>query len=105
LSPNARLHWAQKAGAVKAARQTAWALLRQASGPHGRNWTGAKLNVTFCPPDKRRRDLDNCIASFKSSNDGLADGLGIDDSRFVSTYQLGEPVKGGAVLVTVRGIE
>ena len=58
--------------------------------------------MTFCPPDHRRRDLDNIIASMKAANDGIADALGIDDSRFISTYSMGSPVKGWAVLVTVR---
>lgn len=103
LSPNARLHWARKAKLTKAARKDAWvstlAVRRRlpalADGP-------VSLEVVFCPPDYRRRDRDNLIASMKAANDGIADALGVDDSRFVSTYSMGTPVKGGAVLVTVR---
>jgi crossover junction endodeoxyribonuclease RusA len=105
LSPNARLHWAQKAGAVKSARQTTWALVRAAMGPQRPGWTAAKLDVTFCPPDNRRRDRDNMVASLKSANDGIADAIGVDDHKFITTYQMGSPVKGGAVIVTIRGIE
>lgn len=103
LSPNARIHWARKAKAVKLARQAAWVAVLEhraaarAIGAQGR----AVLNIEFCPPDKRRRDLDNLIASSKALNDGIADALGIDDSQFVLTYRMGRPVKGGAVRVMV----
>jgi crossover junction endodeoxyribonuclease RusA len=102
LSPNARVHWRQKAAAAKTNRHAAWAITREAVGPSKPGWIGAQLSVTFCPPDRRRIDTDNCIARAKSSFDGIADALGVDDSRFVSTYCIGEPVKGGAVFVTVR---
>jgi len=35
------------------------------------------------PPDRRARDDDNIIASFKAGRDGLALALGIDDKRVV----------------------
>lgn len=104
LSPNARVHWSRKSRLVKLARQAAWGAVLEARGrtPAIR---GERLHLTwtFCPPDRRRRDADNIIASLKASADGIADALHFDDSKFVSTYQFGEPVKGGAVLVTVRG--
>jgi crossover junction endodeoxyribonuclease RusA len=62
----------------------------------------ANIAIEFCPPDYRRRDRDNLIASMKAATDGLADALGIDDSKFITSYRMGQPVKGGAVLVTVR---
>jgi crossover junction endodeoxyribonuclease RusA len=64
-------------------------------------WT-PKITITFYPPDKRRRDLDNAIASFKSAQDGIADALGIDDSKWVPFYRWGEVVKGGRVLVELN---
>jgi crossover junction endodeoxyribonuclease RusA len=57
--------------------------------------------MTFCPPDKRRRDRDNLIASMKAATDGIADALGTDDSKFIVTYAMGSPVKGGSVEVTI----
>jgi crossover junction endodeoxyribonuclease RusA len=57
--------------------------------------------VTFQPPDKRRRDRDNLQASLKAHFDGIADALGVNDSLFVPTYAIGEPVKGGAVRVEI----
>jgi crossover junction endodeoxyribonuclease RusA len=101
LSPNARLHWARKARAVKSARSSSAWLVREAfRRPPG--WTMANIAIEFCPPDYRRRDRDNLIASMKAATDGLADALGIDDSKFITSYRMGQPVKGGAVLVTVR---
>lgn len=41
------------------------------------------LQLRFDAPNLFRRDLDNAIASMKAAIDGLADGLGIDDSQFV----------------------
>ena len=37
---------------------------------------------TFFPPDRRARDEDNLIASLKSSLDGIAQALRIDDKCF-----------------------
>jgi crossover junction endodeoxyribonuclease RusA len=103
LSPNARVHWAKKAAATKAARTEATWLIRARGKQRGWSAGAAYVTMVFCPPDHRRRDLDNLIASMKASNDGIADALGVDDSRFISTYSMGQPVKGGAVFVTIRG--
>ena len=40
------------------------------------------LSITFEQPDKRHRDRDNLLAALKPSLDGVADAMGIDDSRF-----------------------
>jgi crossover junction endodeoxyribonuclease RusA len=47
-------------------------------------------------------DGDNAQSACKAFRDGIADALGIDDSKFTTTYSISEPVKGGAVIVTVR---
>lgn len=101
LSPNARGHWATRSREAKKYRMTCHLLTRQygAVAPAG----PVMLSLEFCPPDARRRDDDNCLAAFKSGRDGVADALGIDDSRFVTTFQMGEPVKGGAVKVRIEG--
>jgi crossover junction endodeoxyribonuclease RusA len=100
LSPNARAHWATKSRAAKAYRAACFLLCRQAAlaVPAGR----ALLSLEFIPPDRRRRDDDNCIAAFKSGRDGVAEALGIDDSRFVTQLQISaETIKGGAVRVRI----
>lgn len=101
LSPNARVHWSKKAKAVKAYRQEAYYLSQ-----HLRMFiitAPVKMTITFCPPDKRRRDRDNLIASCKAMMDGIADALLIDDSNFEPTYRMGEVVKGGEVWVEIDG--
>jgi crossover junction endodeoxyribonuclease RusA len=37
----------------------------------------------------------------KAGMDGLADALGIDDSHFIPTYHMGDPVKGGRVTIQI----
>jgi crossover junction endodeoxyribonuclease RusA len=101
LNPNSRVHWSAKAKAVKAARHEAgWALRRTFRTKPG--WDRVAVDMVFCPPDERRRDRDNLIASSKAIQDGIADALGVDDSKFTTTYSIGEPVKGGTVVVTIR---
>jgi crossover junction endodeoxyribonuclease RusA len=61
----------------------------------------AHLTIAFCPPDNRRRDLDNMLASFKHGIDAISEAIGIDDYGFGFTIMRGEPVKGGCVRVTI----
>lgn len=56
------------------------------------------LWLTFYPPDRRSRDDDNLIASFKAGRDGLALALGIDDKRFV-TFPFVHTQTGGMIKV------
>ena len=105
LHPNSRPHWAHKARAVKSARRAAMLLAV------GAGWKGAQLPagrlhlwIDFFPPDKRRRDDDGLLAAMKAARDGIADALGIDDSRFVShPFVRDEVRKGGEVRVRITG--
>jgi crossover junction endodeoxyribonuclease RusA len=76
-------HWASTVALRKSARETATLLTRQASRgvtfPMGHE---VSLRIVFIQPDRRLRDRDNLMASFKNSIDGIADALGIDDSAF-----------------------
>ena len=59
----------------------------------------------FCPPDKRRRDGHNLASSMKGAIDGIADALGIDDSRFIVSHELRDDTHpGGIVRVTLKGM-
>jgi crossover junction endodeoxyribonuclease RusA len=64
---------------------------------------GDTINVklTFHPPTKGRRDRDNVQASMKHYLDGIAQALGVDDSRFRPVSDWGEVCKGGKVIVEV----
>lgn len=100
LSPNSRPHWATKARAAKTAKTMAAALTRVETKTKPQ-WPRAKLEWVFHPKTANAVDKDNCIASCKAYQDGIAIALGIDDSRFETTYQILEPVKGGKVVVTL----
>ena len=63
------------------------------------------LAITFHPPDKRKRDLDNMLASIKSGLDGIADAIEVDDFHWVLTIKRAEPVKGGAINIKVTQYE
>lgn len=98
LSPNGRKHWAVKARAFKAYKsQCMWAMV-----PHKSRLEGcAHFTITFCPPDRHRRDADNMVAAFKAGQDAIAAMTGVDDHKFVVTYRVGAPRENGAVLVEV----
>lgn len=100
LSPNARVHFRAKAAAVKAYRETAyWAA---SANPLAMPATGGiALRFDFHPPDKRRRDLDNMLASIKAGVDGIADAHEVDDQRFGFWLSREAPCKGGKIVVSV----
>lgn len=103
LHPNARPHFIVLAKARKAAR--AYAACAAKNAWSGRNFpeTGRlHLWIDFYPPDKRRRDDDGLLSSMKAARDGIADALGIDDSRFVShPYIKDQTYKGGKVEIRI----
>jgi Holliday junction resolvase RusA-like endonuclease len=108
LAPNRAkgLHWAKTHGARAAAFEAAYMLTHQAVNQHRGPWyplTGdVPLTLTFYPPDKRKRDADNLLASCKHFLDGVATALTFDDSRFMPiTLKRGETVKNGSVLVEI----
>jgi crossover junction endodeoxyribonuclease RusA len=105
LHPNARVHWGRKAKAAKAARRAGYfATLAVRRGSRDPVFGDGRIHlwVTFYPPDRRTRDDDGLLTAFKPWRDGIADGMLVDDSRFVShPYVSEEVVKGGLVVVTV----
>src|SRR3546814_725172 len=60
------------------------------------------VKITFCPPDRRHRDDDNMIASFKSGRDGMCEALGLNDRLLRPEYHFSDPITGGAVIVEVE---
>ena len=76
-------HWSSTVALRKSARKAAALLTRQVSRgvtfPMGHE---VSLKVVFIQPDRRKRDRDNLLASFKNAIDGIADALGIDDKEF-----------------------
>ena len=101
LSPNTRhSHWAQLANAKRRYRQ-ACALTARSQGASRMESDDLALSMTFVPPNRHARDLDNCIAAMKSGLDGLADVFGVDDSRWTLTASLDRQQIGGYVRVDV----
>ena len=101
LSPNARGHWAIKARAKKAYR-TLCAWQAKAQGMTSLNAERLHLKITFVPPNRRARDLDNLLASLKSGLDGLCDVLGVDDSKWSIEISKAEDRIGGFVEIEVK---
>lgn len=105
MSPNARIHWARKAKAVKIARAFAFFKTKEAEWhkmelPEGR----LHIWIDFYPPTKRMPDDDNMLSRCKAYRDGIADALKIDDKRFIShPFVKNEVVKGGEVRIRIRG--
>jgi crossover junction endodeoxyribonuclease RusA len=97
LTPNAkrRKHWRVYQPIAKQYRFACFMLVNT------KRLRGTVLSVTFCPPDRRRRDDDGMIGAFKAGRDGVADALGCDDHTFRPTYKFADPVKGGAVVVEI----
>jgi crossover junction endodeoxyribonuclease RusA len=112
LSPNARLHWRDRAKAAATYRQECRILALQA-----RRDMEARLGMvfpltppvravlTFFLPTRQRRDPDNLLASFKAGLDGCVDaGVLADDNAWALDLSLS--VRRGAegeVLVIFEG--
>lgn len=103
LSPNARVHWAKKSKAAKQYRAECFLLTKKA-GIAAPLADEILFALDFVPPDRRKRDDDNLLASCKALRDGVADALGIDDNRFITQLRISrETVKGGEVRVRIQG--
>lgn len=79
LNPNARVHWARRAKAVRELRRAAWASAYDARGA----FADQPLAVEACicwPRGRKRLDADNATACIKAALDGLTDaGVWWDD--------------------------
>lgn len=108
LTPNAkrRKHWRSYQPAINADRQLGCYLtyrqldvgLRELRARFAGDGHIA-LTITFYPPDRRHRDDDGMIASFKHLRDGICDALGVNDRRFRPHYVFADPAKPGRVEV------
>jgi crossover junction endodeoxyribonuclease RusA len=101
LHPNARVHWGRKAKAVKTARTDA-AWMARASGLKKMAADALSVTAVFLPPDNRQRDTDGMLASCKAYLDGIADVVGVDDSRWNINIRREEPRKPGSVRIEIE---
>lgn len=102
LSPNARLHFQEKAQRTRAAKETGYL-----SAGETALWLpedgDLEMHLAFCPPDHHRRDVDNTLASLKGYLDGIFLWAETDDSRVKRiVIDWGEVEKDGAVYVQIR---
>jgi crossover junction endodeoxyribonuclease RusA len=102
LNPNARAHFMALSRAKKAAKEAAnWST--RSVKPLAWKHDGSRLPVKIIahPPINRNRDADNCIASLKAPLDGVAAALGVNDSLFDLSFEWGEVISRGKIIVEV----
>ena len=101
LNPNAHVHWTRSAEAKQTAKAQGCCLTMNTE--HTGIAPEMEATYTFHPPDKRKRDIDNFLASMKHYQDGVCAALGIDDSRIKRTViEWGAVVKGGKVVLRLE---
>ncbi len=104
LSPNARPHRMELARVKKRYRKACSnTALVQGAGPI--EAASLSMRLVFVPPDRRARDVDNCVASLKAGLDGLADVLMVDDKHWHWSHPpvIAADEVGGFVRVEVLG--
>ena len=106
LSPNSRKHYREKAKLVSVARQMAHLLTSQYDIPPCFSPDAPlETRLTFFPPDKRKRDIDNLLASMKSSLDGIFDALKMNDNRVRRTVlEWGKAAQPGRVEIEIKEV-
>jgi crossover junction endodeoxyribonuclease RusA len=112
LNPNQSkgAHWSVAVAARKKARTDAYWITRevlvQEAAKKGAPMAvdgSLALDITFVLPSKQQRDLDNLLAALKPSLDGVADCLGVNDTRFepITIRRQYGGTKPGSVLVVI----
>ena len=106
LSPNARVHWATKSRKAKKHRNDCWLIASRSIAKINYQFSTERLKfkMTFIPPDRRRRDDDNLVASMKAARDGISIALGIDDKRFITEPVMSDEI-GGYVKIEISELK
>lgn len=100
LSGHAKGHWRAKSATT--AKHRLWAHLATLEAMVAVPLVGdIRLHIRFIPPD-RRGDRTNFPNRLKASFDGIADALGVNDARFVPSYEFCAPEKPGRVEITIE---
>lgn len=100
LSGHAKGHWRSKS--TPTAKHREWAkLATQAAAPSVPATGDIRIHIRFVPPN-RRGDRTNYPNRMKAYLDGIAEALGVNDARFLPSYEFAEPSKPGRVFVTVE---
>lgn len=102
LNPNRKFYWAE----IARHKRTHRAACAQATterlnaNPASSAFKRPHLHMVFYPPNRRRRDWDNLVASMKAGLDGVSDALGIDDHNFKISLEVSTQL-GGYVNLTI----
>lgn len=103
-SPNAsgQGKWRQKAKAARSYKEECgWICRERGVRPIGA--AAVSVTLTFCPPSRRKFDLDNALARAKQGLDAVAEAIGVDDSRWQRlTLDRGEACKDGGIIVLIE---
>jgi crossover junction endodeoxyribonuclease RusA len=100
LSGHAKGHWRAKSTPTATHRQ--WAKLATMAAKPAVPVSGdIRVHIRFVPPD-RRGDRTNFANRMKPYFDGIAEALGVNDARFLPSYQFSEPEKPGRVEISVE---
>ncbi len=110
LNPNWKRshHWSRYSHQIKVQREEGSAsVLEQLHG--GRADVDAltkdgriPLAIRFVPPNRIARDDDGMLGAIKALRDGMAQALGVDDSRFrVASLDIAAPEKPGCVEIMI----
>ena len=91
--------WA-KAAVIKQWRQTACIATKSHAAALDLGDGDITVSVRFVPAD-RRGDRINFPNRMKPIFDGIADALGVNDSRFVPAYTFATPEKPGRLEITI----
>ena len=106
LWPNARVHHMALYRAKKLyAEQCAWLCIDlKTKEMYGAERVNAR--ITFFPPDRRRRDMDNMLAAIKAGIDAVASHVGVDDSKWTMTLAVSpETRERGGVEILLEAAE
>jgi crossover junction endodeoxyribonuclease RusA len=100
LSGHAKGHWRSKSSPT--AKHREWAKLATLAAKPKVPATGdIRIHVRFTPPD-RRGDRTNFPNRMKPYFDGIADALGVNDARFLPSFEFAPPAKPGAITITLE---
>lgn len=106
MSPNAsgQGKWRTKNDAAQAYKRTCWAICLERN-VRKIDASTVEATIIFCPPSRRRYDLDNALARIKQGLDAIAEAIGVDDSKWRSiTLERGETCKNGGVIVHIHEV-
>ncbi|MCW2897804.1 MAG: Endodeoxyribonuclease RusA [Streptosporangiaceae bacterium] len=107
--PKAKLTAALRAAAMEAVSEDPALMAALAAAKPGPLYTRAHILGILHPPTRRRADPANWYPSFKAAVDGIVDAGVLEDDDHTRVIgpdmRIGTVVKGGRIVLVVRGLE